>query len=93
MSAKRYRSAGEPSPAGPLGPILGETARIECLFPETLLPQVKMALRERVCIRGRVHCRWGGMPDLVGAHSLRVLRPLEQLPSIEAMIGCARTTS
>jgi hypothetical protein len=68
----------------------GEGARIECLFPQALLGQVKTALGERVCIRGRVRYRKDGVPAIVEAHWLRVLRPLDQLPSIQDMIGCAR---
>ncbi|MBV9470143.1 MAG: hypothetical protein JOZ57_12985 [Abitibacteriaceae bacterium] len=67
-----------------------EAARIECLFPEALLPQIKTALGERVCIRGRVHYRKDGVPATVDAQWLRVLRPLPQLPSIEAMKGVLR---
>jgi hypothetical protein len=68
----------------------GEGARIECLFPEALLGQVKTALGERVCIRGRVRYRKDGVPATVEAHWLRVLRPLDQLPSIHDMTGYAR---
>lgn len=71
----------------------GSPVRVECHFPETLLPRIKMALGERVCIRGRVHYRKDGVPATVDVQWLRVLRPLEQLPSLEAMIGCARTES
>lgn len=70
-----------------------EATRIECLFPEALLPKIKMALGERVCIRGRVRYRRDGIPATVDAQWLRVLAPLAELPSIEAMIGSAFQSS
>jgi hypothetical protein len=53
----------------------GRGERIECLFQETLLPQVKSALGERVCIRGRVHYRKDGVPATVEAQRLHLMRP------------------
>ncbi len=52
--------------------------RIECLFQDGLLPQVKSALGERVCIRGRIRYRKDGIPANVDAQHLRVLRSPSQ---------------
>ena len=52
-----------------------------------LLPQIKTALGERVCIRGRVRYRRDGVPATVDAQWLRILRALAHLPSIDEMIG------
>jgi hypothetical protein len=46
--------------------------RVECHFQEALLPLVKSALGERVCIRGRVHYRKDGVPASVEAQWLRL---------------------
>lgn len=53
----------------------GRGERIECLFNESLLPQVKGALGERVSIRGLVAYRKDGVPATVEAQWLRLLKP------------------
>jgi hypothetical protein len=55
--------------------IYGRNAlRVECLFPEAMLPDVKAALGERVSIRGRIRYRRDGLPATVEASCLRPLR-------------------
>ena len=61
--------------------------RIECLFEAALLPEVKSALGERVCIRGRVTYRKDGIPATVEARWLRQLRPQSQSPAVAALLG------
>jgi hypothetical protein len=47
--------------------------RVECLFPEAMLPEVKSALGERVAIRGRIRYRRDGKPATMDARCLRLL--------------------
>ncbi|RYG75281.1 hypothetical protein EON80_01180 [bacterium] len=54
--------------------------RVECLFPETMLAQVKSALGERVCLRGRIRYRRDGKPATVEAQYLKTLSLSAQTP-------------
>lgn len=60
--------------------------RVECLFPETMLGQVKGALGERVCLRGRVRYRKDGKPATVEARHLKTMAAANRLPSLETMM-------
>ena len=57
--------------------------RIECLFPEAMLGQVKSALGERVCLRGKVRYRKDGKPATVEARVLKTLKASAQLPNAD----------
>lgn len=61
--------------------------RIECQFPEEMLPEVAAALGKRVCIRGHIWYRRDGQPATVEAVSLRRLPGLPDLPAVEEMTG------
>lgn len=61
--------------------------RIECQFPETMLPEVAAALGKRVRIRGHIWYRRDGQPAMVEATYLRPLPPLPNLPAVEEMTG------
>jgi hypothetical protein len=61
--------------------------RIECQFPEEMLPDVAASLGKRVRIRGHIWYRRDGQPATVEALSLRRLPPLPELPAVEEMMG------
>lgn len=63
-----------------------EGLRIECLFPEAMLAQVKGALGERVALRGRIRYRRDGKPATVEARVLKTMRPASQLPTVESVL-------
>jgi hypothetical protein len=59
--------------------------RVECLFPETMLTQVKAALGERVCLRGPIRYRRDGKPATVEVQVLKSLRQPAQIPALEQL--------
>jgi hypothetical protein len=64
--------------------IYGRNAlRVECLFPEAMLSQVKAALGERVAIRGRISYRRDGLPSTMEANFLRPLPAVKHSPPDE----------
>lgn len=61
--------------------------QIHCSFPDTMLLDVKRALGERVCIRGKVTYRADGVPISVKATFLKEFPDSSKLPQVEDMVG------
>lgn len=70
-----------------------EGLRVECLFPEAMLPQVKSALGERVCLRGQIRYRRDGKPATVEVQLLKVQRLALQIPSLERLCDAVQVAS
>jgi hypothetical protein len=60
--------------------------RVECLFPEAMLTEVKAALGERVCLRGRIRYRRDGLPATVEAQFLKTLPLPAQIPALHEVL-------